>query len=471
MTALTRSRSYEVFHRYHECRNGVYYFFRIMHPGTSELYAYFYDMVDAITEDVKETGSSWLLRYMMSIADCHHRHLTLDWYVVRYLFLIGSGYDDSAVASKVTIPYSGQYFDHSLFSSTITVTSFTKEVCASVERMLGGNSPAHDLEEEVAKLREQLTVRNCQLQECQNELDEYRRATEAQARQRVADASQRILSEASIARREAETKLLRADDEARERIAAAEAKAGRIIDDAHQQAAEHIDAAQDEANEIRQAADAAARDLAHQARADVLREASLMNSRCTPGSSYDAIRQDMSRQASDIQRFIVDELNKLQTQLGTAFGSFGDKLADARGSISTSLNRWRTDLYAGEYKAVAMFYVNLYRFVNQAMDQRIADAEDETVRTSLQGVQQVLLGHLGRCEVMLQKLGLVLIRPAAGDLSDDVYHTGPAGVVEPGEIIESCICPGVALSGDCAPVLIPAQVITANTDEELDAHE
>lgn len=470
MTAQLHSRSYELFHRYHEGRHGAYSFFRLMHPGTSQLYRYFYDMADAVTEDLKESGSSWLLRYLMSIADSRHTHLTLDWYVVRYLFLLGNGYERAA-ASSLTIPFSGQYFDHSLFSSTITVTSFTKEVCASVERMLGRNVHGGHLADELNNLREELALRTRQLQECQNELDEYRRETEAQANLRVADACQRLLSEASIRHREAEAKLQQADDEARERIAAAETKARLIIDQAHQQASEHIDAAQDEANEIRLAADASARDLAHQARADVLREAVDMNSSCDPAVSYDAIRQDMSRQASDLQRFLMDELNKLQTELGTAFSGFGDSLVSARGTISTSLNRWRTDLYAGEYKAVAMFYVNLYRFVNQAMDQRIADAVDERVREALINVQQVLLSHLSRCEVMLRKVGLVLIRPAAGDLSDDVYHTGPAGMVAPGEVIEACICPGVALSGDCAPVLIPAQVVTSNTMEEMDANE
>lgn len=470
MTAQPLSRSYEVFHRYHASnRLGSFVYFKGVVRSNNLLRTYFFEMAEAIRLDLQERGSSWLLTYLMEIAGTGRTHINIDWYVVKYLYLLSRGYAPVSVQNPL-IPYSSQYFDHIQTTNLLTVTSFCKEICASLMQTPPAN--AHT-EEELALLEEQLAQKEKELANCRQQLDDYRRqlekyhhATEAEARQRVADECQRLISEANTCRNRAEADMLNAEAEASERIEAAEQKARRIIDEAHQEAEAHLAAAQEEADDIRIAADHAAKEMAHQAREEVLREAQLLHQSCDPSVSYDSIRQDMTSESSDLQRFLMEELGNLQQQLHSALDSFGSVLVDTRSSISTNLNRWRSELYAGEHKAAAMFYVNLYRFVNQALDQRIADAAEESVQEALKNVQQILLGHLSRCEGMMLKLGLTVIRPEKGDLSDDVYHTSPVGSIAPGERIEACLCPGVAMSGEYAPVLIPAQVILAESGQE-----
>ena len=106
--------------------------------------------------------------------------------------------------------------------------------------------------------------------------------------------------------------------------------------------------------------------------------------------------------------------------------------------------------------------------MNHALDQRIADAQEPAVQEAIRAVQASLINHVSRCETMMGRLGLTIIRPEAGEICDDVYHSGTNGEIMPGMVIVRCVCPGVAMCGDYAPVLIPAQVVAGVPEEEVE---
>lgn len=220
------------------------------------------------------------------------------------------------------------------------------------------------------------------------------------------------------------------------------AQAQRIPENAREEARQILEQARAEAERIRQSVihEAAAEELAAPAR--------------NPDTS--GVTEDEMEAAT----------HQLENRLR-------DDLVACREQVESMLIRFRTGLYTTKYASVCDAYQKLYLFATGMMDKRIAalretagdEATLEAVTTELRSIQGLLLKRISRLERGLEAMGLTILRPDQGSAYDCNEHAAE-NAEDDGTltgVVRQCICPGVR---DDTQVFCPASVLLEEARDE-----
>ena len=220
------------------------------------------------------------------------------------------------------------------------------------------------------------------------------------------------------------------------------AQAQRIPENAREEARQILEQARAEAERIRQSVihEAAAEELAAPAR------------------------------NPDTSGVIEDEMEAATHQLENRLR---DDLVACREQVESMLSRFRTGLYATKYASVCDAYQKLYLFATGMMDKRIAALREtagdegtlEAVTTELRSIQGLLLKRISRLERGLEAMGLTILRPAQGSAYDCNEHAAE-NAEDDGTltgVVQQCVCPGVR---DDTQVFCPASVLLEEVRDE-----
>lgn len=253
--------------------------------------------------------------------------------------------------------------------------------------------------------------------------------------------------------------------QANEQTAIAAAQLERIRENAEQLVAEEKGKILAEAQAVlersREEADTAMREkrdqvakIAREARDELLKE----NTSEHLTKAHDAIRAEMKQQTQGMQLAILEALKETSEKLSAL-------LANSEGNIAVQMNAWRNSLYEADYRPLASYYCNMYRFINGVIEKDLAlqEAEDGTDKTPAVARmikhQTSLTRYLASLNRTLTALGLSFICPEAGELYDEYLHSADTKEnIGEDATIEMCTCPGIRL-GDEGKVIIRADVI------------
>ena len=189
---------------------------------------------------------------------------------------------------------------------------------------------------------------------------------------------------------------------------------------------------------------------------------------------YGRIRRDVAGQILSLntttRSTVENVVPELQKTLQDSFKELMNNLNSFKMDVTTLGQKCRSDLFSADYRTLASFYVQFYRYVNVDMEAEIkamdgADPANEPLIRQLEKQQAKLTRVLESLERAMSRLGLKFIRPNAGDLCDDVYHVEDGETI-PGSRILFCKVPGVFIAGENPNVLIQADVVTEHEPEE-----
>ncbi len=150
-----------------------------------------------------------------------------------------------------------------------------------------------------------------------------------------------------------------------------------------------------------------------------------------------------------------------------------DDLVACREQVESMLIRFRTGLYATKYASVCDAYQKLYLFATGMIDKRIValretagdEATLEAVTTELRSIQGLLLKRISRLERGLEAMGLTILRPTQGSAYDCNEHAAE-NAEDDGTltgVVRQCVCPGVR---DDTQVFCPASVLLEEAQDE-----
>lgn len=188
-----------------------------------------------------------------------------------------------------------------------------------------------------------------------------------------------------------------------------------------------------------------------------------------------------AREAFRVQFAKAQEEDRLSQEeraraLSALHGEIADDYAAVRQSMAGDLRQltalleartaaWAHALDRVECRMLAQSYVALYQLLTVGVDKVVLDAQctgaDAAVLTALAELQQQFRDRLRQLEQAMARLGLVIIRPAAGEAFQGAYHLpagSSAGVAEGAQIIR-CVTPGV-MAKDAQEALLRAEVET-----------
>lgn len=166
--------------------------------------------------------------------------------------------------------------------------------------------------------------------------------------------------------------------------------------------------------------------------------------------SLNNIKDDMCRTTNELK---VTWRNKLEETV--------EEMKRMQTELDMKLRNWQVALYPREFRAIADCYVQLYRILTQ--DQlltreivaREADRPQEYHPETIETLKQLNLSlttFLKKFEKAMNKLGLYVFVPEAGELYDDVLHIPFDSAIEDpdGMVVSRCEVPGVMrqTSGD-----------------------
>ncbi len=131
--------------------------------------------------------------------------------------------------------------------------------------------------------------------------------------------------------------------------------------------------------------------------------------------------------------------------------------------LEGKLSAWQRGLDRSECRLLALSYASLHDLWAQTLPQLILDAQcagaDPALMDGLTQLRSQLSDRLNQLEQALLRLGLIVLRPAAGEPFDSAKHL-PAGAL-PGQgtqaLIARCLRPGVA-AADSPAALLKAEV-------------
>ena len=197
-----------------------------------------------------------------------------------------------------------------------------------------------------------------------------------------------------------------------------------------------------------------AREKADSIRADLMQGIAMDTPQALPATGDD----------EPLRNAVSNETRRLETTIRTSLDAYRDE-------IHKMLYEFRTGLYKFDYTSLCFAYQKLYLFASNIFDKRIDAlcgdlpyAEEKAIaQSSLRKVQGQLLKRVTSLEESLEKLGLIVFRPQAGEEYNAVYHTAENaeddGYLE--GTVRCCVCPGIRTNEQ---VLCQASVIV-NTAE------
>lgn len=370
------------------------------------------EMAKRILDELKETGSCWLIESALS----HGIICVWDWNAVLQAY-------SRRFASPSGFPVrEGAYSDYYRLDPDMKKVltrlrgSFAQEP-AQPKKEAPGTTPSPRAEQQAAlqKLTEQKEIVEKQLESLREEVREQNN--------RVAQLRQEEIS---------------LEKHLREQVAQTQ----RIPENAREEARQILEQARAEAERIRQSVihEAAAEELAAPAR------------------------------NPDTAGVTEDEMEAATHQLENRLR---DDLVACREQVESMLIRFRTGLYATKYASVCDAYQKLYLFATGMMDKRIValretagdEATLEAVTTELRSIQGLLLKRISRLERGLEAMGLTILRPAQGSAYDCNEHAAE-NAEDDGTltgVVQQCVCPGVR---DDTQVFCPASVLLEEVRDE-----
>lgn len=370
------------------------------------------EMAKRILDELKETGSCWLIESALSKGTIR----AWDWNAVLKAY-------SRRFAPPFGFPmreedYSVYYRLEPDMKKLVTQLcgSFAQEPARSKkEAPETANSSRAEQQAALQKLTEQKEIVEKQLESLREEVREQNN--------RVAQLRQEEIS---------------LEKHLREQVAQAQ----RIPENAREEARQILEQARAEAERIRQSVihEAAAEELAAPAR--------------NPDTS--GVTEDEMEAAT----------HQLENRLR-------DDLVACREQVESMLSRFRTGLYATKYASVCDAYQKLYLFATGMMDKRIValretagdEATLEAVTTELRSIQGLLLKRISRLERGLEAMGLTILRPTQGSAYDCNEHEAE-NAEDDGTltgVVRQCVCPGVR---DDTQVFCPASVLLEEAQDE-----
>lgn len=380
--------------------------------GPMSMGEYIAEMAKRILDELKETGSCWLMESALSRGII----CVWDWNAVLMAY-------SRRFASPSGFPVrEGAYSDYYRLDPDMKKVltrlrgSFAQEPARSKkEAPETANSSRAEQQAALQKLTEQKEIVEKQLESLREEVREQNN--------RVAQLRQEEIS---------------LEKHLREQVAQAQ----RIPENAREEARQILEQARAEAERIRQSVihEAAAEELAAPAR--------------NPDTS--GVTEDEMEAAT----------HQLENRLR-------DDLVACREQVESMLSRFRTGLYATKYASVCDAYQKLYLFATGMMDKRIValretagdEATLEAVTTELRSIQGLLLKRISRLERGLEAMGLTILRPTQGSAYDCNEHAAE-NAEDDGTltgVVRQCVCPGVR---DDTQVFCPASVLLEEARDE-----
>lgn len=141
-------------------------------------------------------------------------------------------------------------------------------------------------------------------------------------------------------------------------------------------------------------------------------------------------------------------------------------MTDMNERLNAQLAQWQGGLRAADYRLLARSYTSLYALSGRRLEPLIVQAQslDEGLTQALLQLRTALTGQLTQMEFAMMRLGLMVLRPQAGEAFEAEFQESTAAATGAGipknATIRSLVCPGVALmkDGQAAQCLVRAQV-------------
>ncbi|MBO4699568.1 hypothetical protein J5690_08190 [bacterium] len=180
-------------------------------------------------------------------------------------------------------------------------------------------------------------------------------------------------------------------------------------------------------------------------------------------------KQEINEEIKEVSASILGEtylIKKTKDDMCKNTNDFQAKfvkaLEETKNDFYKHLDEWQKSLFSFEYKSFANLYMELYRIINvDKLICMVLSCEKSDILNELNKLNKTLGSFLKRFEVLLNKLDLDVFYPKSGEQFDEIWHVSRRDD-EVGEIIEECICPGIAKkckdNGEEYDVLIPAEV-------------
>lgn len=428
----------------------------------SDYKEYYNRMKAAIMEELKTTGSCWLLESMM----VQNILYILDYAAFRtcYEEVINGRSKDFF---NDAIPYTNKTFfaiQNNPEQDINPGRDFTSQCMALLSRgsqlqteykLDQLRKQQQELQQELNTTREQLTEANFRLQSQQEQID-------AMAGKAIDDARERLKAEAEAA---AETIRKSARDDAAQLLCDAQTSADQI----RQEAEDMRSKAQKALSEAEATVTARMEQAEQDVRSRMNAARRLLAEECTQGIDQHVYH--------DERRGIEDRINGLQadviTSVGEQVGRLEAAMASFRGTLASELSTWKISLFKKDYSSLASFFIRFYRYSCNLLDKKIREQRaedsmnggDSAAARQLIDVQTRLQSFLVSLERAMKEIGLEIIRPAAGDEFDDTMHTTEDNDDATGQFIQSCTCPGVKLAEEYGAVLVRAEVTLARAED------
>ena len=173
-------------------------------------------------------------------------------------------------------------------------------------------------------------------------------------------------------------------------------------------------------------------------------------------AAREAFRSQFAEEQEAAQLRLEEEAQSLSALRQETAGDYADARSAMAGDLrqlasllETKINAWDGLLQRTECRMLAQSYVSLHALSEHALNslalEAAATGAAETVLAAVADVQQQFRDRVRQLETAMNRLGLVILRPAAGESYNPAYHLAqdPA----PGKTVSRCIQPGVAAQG------------------------
>lgn len=202
-----------------------------------------------------------------------------------------------------------------------------------------------------------------------------------------------------------------------------------------------------------------------------IEEEEALKARCEAqrDAAKEAFRAQYAREQEEAALRRAAEEEQAAAQAGEAARAHAAARKDMAGDLrqltallESRARAWEDGLHGADCRMLASCYVALHDLLNRPMAQLALDAQcagtDAGVLADIARVQGTLADRVRQLEQAMARLGLTVIRPAAGEPYQPTLHLAPsARSAEATAPIARCVHPGVKMEG-AAEALVKAEV-------------
>lgn len=165
-----------------------------------------------------------------------------------------------------------------------------------------------------------------------------------------------------------------------------------------------------------------------------------------------SLREEVARQTQALRKEAAEDYAAIRQEVSADLRQVAELL-------NAQIESWQTAMNRSECRMLAQTYTALHGLWAEDASRLVLDAQssslDEDFLTGLTELRTSLGDRLHQLEQAMLRLGMVVIRPAAGELFDSALHLA-TGAVKDG-MVSRCIRPGVRLQG-AQEALVRAEV-------------